>query len=276
MGIVTNRRGRHAKKPLISYRAWIAIKGRLRELPIEEQVGDSRWSLREERSTEESWEWLKGLGFYPEQRPVHPSTEEPGLAKLGQEIESLPGTDLEEGEIERDINLLDKEKEPKPNTSEWNRLKTCERPRTKEEWRSTTRNKWRTMESLGLLWKTEEKGTEEEQKIPVPPKEERSLPPPTPPSKFLKDKPRGDRKLRSIDEGSTEVGVEKGKGEKQKGPKGQEDTKGKRKLQRRAEEAVGRCRESSYTNQTSYEEDRGLVEYNQKWEETTTPMIGFK
>ena len=37
------------KKPLINYKEWIAIEGELRELPIEEQVGDSRWSLREER-----------------------------------------------------------------------------------------------------------------------------------------------------------------------------------------------------------------------------------
>ena len=80
---------------------------------------------------------------------MRPSAEEPGLGNLGREIESLPATDIEQGEIERDINLLDKEKEPKLNTSEWNRLKTCERPCTKEEWRSmTARNKWRTMESL--------------------------------------------------------------------------------------------------------------------------------
>ena len=114
---------------------------------------------------------------------------------------------------DREINLLDREKETKLNSSEWNRLKTCERPCTKEEWRSTTaRNKWKTMENLGLLWRTEEKGTEDDQKIPRPPKCAKASPPPMPPSTFLKDKQRMDRKLGSIDEGSTEVGVGKGKG----------------------------------------------------------------
>ena len=55
------------------------------------------------RSTKRGkWKWLRELGFYPARRPVLPSTEEPGLGNLGQEIESLPGTDIEEGETERD------------------------------------------------------------------------------------------------------------------------------------------------------------------------------
>ena len=83
------------------------------------------------------------------QRPVLSSTEEPGLENLGREIESLPGTDIEGGETEREIDLLDREKEPKLNAIEWIRLKTCERPWTKEEWRSmATRGKWKTLENL--------------------------------------------------------------------------------------------------------------------------------
>ena len=51
------------KKPLINYKEWIAIEGKLKELPIGEQVGDSRWSLWEERSAEEKWKWLRELRF---------------------------------------------------------------------------------------------------------------------------------------------------------------------------------------------------------------------
>ena len=35
------------------------------------------------------------------QRPVRPSTDEPGLGNLGHEIESLPGTEIDEGETVR-------------------------------------------------------------------------------------------------------------------------------------------------------------------------------
>ena len=124
-----------AKNPLINYKEWIAIDGKLRELPIAEQVGDSRWNFRDERPTEEKWKWLQELMFYPAQRPVRPITEEPGLGDLGQEKEPPPWTDIEEGETEREraIDLLDREKGPKLNAGEWGRLKTCERPRTKEE-----------------------------------------------------------------------------------------------------------------------------------------------
>ena len=55
-----------------------------------------------ERPTDENRKWLHELGFYPVQRPVRPITEDPGLGNLGQEIESLPVTDIEEGETERD------------------------------------------------------------------------------------------------------------------------------------------------------------------------------
>ena len=76
----------------------------MRELPTEEQVGAaSRWNLREGGPTEEKWKWLQDLRFYPVQRPVRPIADEPGLGNLGQEIESLPGTDIEEeGETERE------------------------------------------------------------------------------------------------------------------------------------------------------------------------------
>ena len=59
------------------------------------------------------------------------STDEPGMGNLGQEVESTPVTEIEEGETERDIDLLNRDKEPKLSAIEWGRLKTRERPRTK-------------------------------------------------------------------------------------------------------------------------------------------------
>ena len=90
------------KRPLIKYGEWIAIVGRLRGFPLEEQEGAvSRWRLWGDRSTEEKWKWLNELGCYTKKKPVRPSTEEQGLANLGREVESLPGTEIDEGEIER-------------------------------------------------------------------------------------------------------------------------------------------------------------------------------
>ena len=98
------------------------------------------------RPIEEKWKWLHDLGFYPAQGPVRTSTEEPGLGNLGHEAESIPGTEIEEGETEREVDLINREKEPKLTASEWNRLKTCERPRTKEEWGAmSTQTQWKTM-----------------------------------------------------------------------------------------------------------------------------------
>ena len=61
-------------------------------------------------------------------------TEEPVLGYLGHEAESIPATEIEEGETEREADLINREKEPKLTASEWNRLKTRERPCAKEEW----------------------------------------------------------------------------------------------------------------------------------------------
>ena len=83
---------------MITYPEWIAIDGKVRGLPIEEQGGaSSRWKLWEDRPTEEKWKWLKELGCYPKQRPARPSTVEQGLRHLGREEESLPGTEIDDG-----------------------------------------------------------------------------------------------------------------------------------------------------------------------------------
>ena len=98
-----------------------------------------------DKPTTEKWNWLKELGCYPKQGPVRNSNAERGLTHLGQEEESLPGTDIEEGWIERDVDLIDREKEPNLTDTEWNRLTTCERPCSREEWRlMTNQMKWKT------------------------------------------------------------------------------------------------------------------------------------
>ena len=84
----------------------------------------SRWQLWAGRPTEEKWKWLKELGGYPNQRPVRPSTEEQGLRHLGREAESLPGTEINYGETERDFDLVDRAEEPKITESEWDRSET--------------------------------------------------------------------------------------------------------------------------------------------------------
>ena len=38
---------------------------------------------------------------------MRPITEEQGLGNLGQEAESLTGTEIDEGETERDVDLID-------------------------------------------------------------------------------------------------------------------------------------------------------------------------
>ena len=84
------------------------------------------------------------------------------------------------------------------------------------------------MGDLGLLRKRGEGGVKEEQEIPGPPMCAIAAPPPTPPSTFLRDKPRKEQKLGSIDEGTTTVGTEKGKWGKPKGSKAKEIAKRER------------------------------------------------
>ena len=94
--IMRTREADEQKKSLISYTEWIAIEGGVRDLPIEEKEWETRWYLRERRPREEKWKWLQGQWFYPAQGPVRTSTEEPRLGNLGQEAESIPGTEIEE------------------------------------------------------------------------------------------------------------------------------------------------------------------------------------
>ena len=63
--------------------------------------------------TSGKWKWLTELGFYPRRRPVRNSTEEMGKSQTGKEEESLTGTEIEEGQTEGDIDLVDRGKDPK-------------------------------------------------------------------------------------------------------------------------------------------------------------------
>ena len=69
------------------------------------------------------------------------SNEEPGIPKMEEIEDEMPET--LEGVGERDLNVVDTTKEPKLTIAEWNRLKTCERPCSKEEWGGmSNKNKW--------------------------------------------------------------------------------------------------------------------------------------
>ena len=92
-----------------------------------------------------------------------------------------------------------------------------------------------------------------------------------PPSTFLRDKPRAEPKLGSIDEGTAEREQGKGKKGQQKGSKGKGDTKGKgeyvvKEMQNKQSDDA----ESSYTNQASQEKNWGLAEEHQKSERDNT------
>ena len=52
--------------------------------------------------------------------------EELGKSQTGKEEESLTGTEIEEGQTERDLDLIDRAKVPKLKEKEWSRLETCD------------------------------------------------------------------------------------------------------------------------------------------------------
>ena len=75
-----------------------------------------------------------------------------------------------------------------------------------------------------------------------------------PPSTLLRDKPRIEQKLGSIDEGTAEGETGKGGKGKPKGSKGKEDTEGKRDyVVKEWKKKQSGDAESSYTNQTARE-----------------------
>ena len=121
------------KKPLLEYEEWAAIdravgeEGRTQHALGEQEKkgGTSRWDIWEGKKTSGAWRWLTELGFCPRRRPVRNSTEQMGRRQTGKEEESLPGTEIEEGQTERDIDLIDRGKEPKLTEKERSRLKTC-------------------------------------------------------------------------------------------------------------------------------------------------------
>ena len=126
--------------------------------------------------------------------------------------------------------MIDRTKEPKLTVAEWSRLGRCERPCSKEEWRSMPNNrKWKTLENLGFLQQdekkseeeapVEEKATDSDGQVRLPPQSAKPPPPTKPPSTYANDKPR----LDSISE-TAEKGTIKGIGKEQGKVKGKSDT----------------------------------------------------
>ena len=112
-----------------------------------------------------------------------------------EEEEEIPGSIY--GEEEGNLNVVDTTMEPMLTKTEWNKLKTCERPCSKDEWRGMTyKNKWGTLGNLGYacIGRKEEKkeGPKDEVKRAVsiagtprrvaPPKSANPPPPKPPPT----------------------------------------------------------------------------------------------
>ena len=113
--------------------------------------GVTRWGYWIKKDTLEQWKWLGGLGLFPRQRPVRGSTEGMGVPKMEEIEDEIP--EKSEGVEERDLNVVDTTKEPKLTIAERNRLMTCERPCSKEEWRGmSTKNKWGALLNFGCAF----------------------------------------------------------------------------------------------------------------------------
>lgn len=98
----------HGGQPLITYPEWIAIAAKSRVLLLEEQGGAiSGWKFRG-MSTEGKRKWLMELGRYPGHGPARTSTVELGLIHLRREEESITGTEINEGETVRDMDLIER------------------------------------------------------------------------------------------------------------------------------------------------------------------------
>ena len=69
------------------------------------------------------------------------STEELAVPKMEEIEDGIP--EKLDGAEERNLNVADATKEPKLTIADRNRLRTCERPCSKEEWMGmSNKNKW--------------------------------------------------------------------------------------------------------------------------------------
>ena len=122
------------------------------------------WEYWGKKDTLEQRKWLGELCLSHRQRPVRGSTEEPGIPKMEEIEDGMPGT--LDGAGERDLNVVDATKEPKLTIAERNRHKTNERPCPKEEWRGVpNKNTWEKLLNLGCAFHGPMEEEKEEPKV---------------------------------------------------------------------------------------------------------------
>ena len=93
-------------------------------------------------------------------------TDQLGGTKTGDIEEEIPSS--VNGVEGMDMNVVDTMKEPKLVIAELDKLKTCEIPCSKDEWRGTpSKNKWESLGNLGYPFRGEKKDEKKEE-----PKEE--------------------------------------------------------------------------------------------------------
>ena len=80
-----------------------------------------------------SMELARRVMFLRRRRPVRERTEELEEPKTAEVDEEIPAS--VDGIEEMNLHLVDMAKEPRLTIAEWDKLKTCERPCSKEEWR---------------------------------------------------------------------------------------------------------------------------------------------
>ena len=97
-----------------------------------------RWAYWNKKDTKEQWRWLKDLCFYIRRRQVRECTEQLWGPKTEEIEDEIPGSI--DGVEERHLNVVDTTKEPRLAITEWGKLKTCERPFSKDEW-----GEWQTI-----------------------------------------------------------------------------------------------------------------------------------
>ena len=192
-------------------------------------------------------------------------TEELGAPQTEEEKGDFP--DIEEAITERNLDVVDMSKEPKLTLEEWNRLKACDRPCSKEEWRGmATSRKWETLGNLGFTHRGGAPGeartsiqTSENTARAAPPPQSAKPPPPKPPSTYANDK------RMEISSETAEKGTGKGKGKDKGKPKGKSSKGISTKGSRNPIQRQGDKENSEYTSYTARERNWGILKQKKEW-----------
>ena len=140
------------KRPLLEYEEWRAIEVGYEEssqntghLDAQARGAEiARWLNWQAQTIDEQWSWLTALKISHRRRPVLDITDELGG---NQRDGGIP--DCSEGGEERDLDISDRNKEPRLAIQEKAKLPNCDRKCSEEEWRSMAiATKWGTLEAF--------------------------------------------------------------------------------------------------------------------------------